>query len=867
MTFESSGRSSAGGVLVDLLPAFRWGDPRRLAELLADPRLPARWWTDTPLADAVATATPDTVARLSTHALRVLWPHLTLRSAMPHLPFCPEGQERDLNTTVEEAIAEVPTAGDDERLAVLVHAQLRPFLVGGRNLAAPDGEVRPGTPGTGLAALVEQLLRALPQDTPSDLQQAVRALLDWTSTPPVTPEPAQDGAAEAEPVRTDLDTVPASEPPVAENTAVLPESTAPGAEPELLKNPLQALAALVDSWNERERAIAGARMFSSTRVPLDVLGERFDVTKERIRQVQLTAERTLRSWLDSAAGAPMADHLRAVTRLLGPVSSVRRLEDVHHRHPDAVPGLDVPLWQVIACVLPEHRWQGRWLVPADGLDACQGRTRSALAERLAGGPLRWAEVPEVLAEVGVDGSDAEAWLEDLGGFRIVEDHLLLWGRNVNERAEAILALAGEPLSSDELNLRLADGTSPSSLRNQLQSDPRFLRTDRDRYGLRRWGGTEYLGIREMIVRELEAAGGEARSEDIVAALCGRFDVSEKSIQVYLSGVAFERHRRGWVRLAATESASDDYQPQRDISRTRRCFWTDKTWVYRIDITREHTRGSGFPVPAGFAAHLGLSPGGKVELTHQAGTVTVSWANQPLFGSLRPLLLQLEAVEGDHVFLAVRDGLLKALRIAREPESALQPAERALRLMGLSGQAPLPSDLGQRIGLKGAVTMEQVLAHLQIRGDKDILGLLTSETDTAAGAEGSTVAGTEPDGTPQQEAEVRTDPAWAQEIIPLLDPRTETAHLELARALASHGKAAPVFGYELEEGGWPADFAWIGPDIKVAVLADQHDVTTHEEAERREAAYRDAGWTAHSAGVWLERLDELTAALPDAAPQT
>ncbi|MFE1320750.1 hypothetical protein [Kitasatospora phosalacinea] len=855
MTIESSGRSSADGILADLLPALRWGDPSHLGELLADPRLPSRWWTGTALVDAVATITSDTVARLTAQALRTLWPHLTLQEAMPNLRFCPEGQECDLDATVEQVVAAPAAAEGNERLAGLVHAQLRPFRTGGRDLSAPSAETAPEVPGsdTDLTALAGRLLQALPPHTPPELHEAVRALLTWTLTTPT-------GPLETAPAETGEVTVPKTERPAAEHE--LPEL------PELLEDPLQVLAALVSSWDERERTIAGARLFSLTRIPLDTLGEQFEVTRERIRQVQLVVERALRTWLDGDAAAPLVGHLQAVARLLGPVFSVTRLENAHVQYPAAVPGLDVPLWQVIARILPEHRWQDRWLVPADGLEACQERTRAVLVERLAEAPLPWAEVPGVLAGIGVDEADAEAWLEDLGGFRVVEDHLLPWGRNVNERAEAILALAGEPLSSDELNRRLADGTSPFSLRNQLQSDERFLRTDRDRYGLRRWGGTEYLGIREMIVRELEAAGGEARSEDIVAALCGRFDVSEKSIQVYLSGTAFERHRRGWVRFAATESAQDGYQPQRDISRTRRCFWTGGTWVYRIDITREHTRGSGFPVPAGFAAHLGLSPGGKTELTHQAGSVTVSWANQPLFGSLRPLLLQLEAVEGDHVFLAVRDGLLKALRIARETESALQPAERALHLMGLSGQAPrnLPSVLGQRIGLEGTVTMEQVLAHLRVRGDKDILGLLAPGADSTAETAASAVNGTEADSTTQQGAEARIDPAWAAEIIPLLDPHTESAHLELSRALASSGKAAPVFGYELEEGGWPADFAWIGPDTKIAVLADPHNVPTPEEAERREAAYRDAGWTAYSAGAWLERLEELTAAVPDAAPQ-
>jgi hypothetical protein len=113
------------------------------------------------------------------------------------------------------------------------------------------------------------------------------------------------------------------------------------------------------------------------------------------------------------------------------------------------------------------------------------------------------------------------------------------------------------------------------------------------------------------------------------------------------------------------------------------------------------------------------------------------------------------------------------------------------------------------------------------------------------------------------ARLLRDAAWDEEILPLLEEdEPDSALTRLARELAAHGKLAPVFGFELGERRWPADFAWQAPGVRIAVLAAPHG-EDDEEALRREQAYANAGWTVRTAADWLDHLDSLVGTLPDA----
>lgn len=111
-------------------------------------------------------------------------------------------------------------------------------------------------------------------------------------------------------------------------------------------------------------------------------------------------------------------------------------------------------------------------------------------------------------------------------------------------------------------------------------------------------------------------------------------------------------------------------------------------------------------------------------------------------------------------------------------------------------------------------------------------------------------------------EVLRDHIWDEEILVFLEEDEPDSTLtELAKRLAAHGKKAPVFGYELGNAGWQADFAWEHDGNKVAVVADFYH-GEDEESRKRDSAYAEDGWQIRTASDWLEHFDSLIALLPD-----
>lgn len=898
MTSRIAPSRPPGVTLSDLLPALRWSDPIQVGPMLDDARLPQQWWDKTLLADAVATVTGETVAYRAALALRAIWPHLTLDAALPNLCFCAEGQNTDLQVTVQETVMGMPTDAGDEAIARMIAPLLRPFSDGGRSLAqeapkagVPDlirADKTQQSEALSIPALADALLQSLPQDAPVEVREAAERLRTWASS--VAP---QGDACTAELTNVLVETG-------------IERTPLPAA---FLDDPISVLNGLLSEWDQRQLTIAAARTFGDDRLSLDALGAKFSVTRERVRQLQVGLEKRLQEWLASTPGKVFRSHLLKVQELLGSVALEAEISNLHPSHALVEPKLGIPFWEVIAALLPGSTRRDNWVSSGD-LEVLMLQTRRLLSERCHESVPTWDEAVEILQPLGIRAAIADEWIQAVGGFRILDGQLLTWGRSVNERAESVLALLGEPMSPEGLLSRLNDGTALTNLRNQLSSDGRFIRRDRARYGLRKWGGREYLGIRDMIVRELEASGGRARIGDIADTLSSQFGVADVSVRAYMANPEFDRSEKGWIKLSSAneDAPSAVYEPRRDVAETRRCFQTGQgTWWYRLDVNSDHLRGSGFPIPVGFAVHLGLAPGGRSELSHENGDISLSWTrNQPNFGSIRPLLEHMSVEEGDHVFVAAKDGRLKALRLAKGAESDLTDLQHALRLMALSGHvatADMPSVLGKRIGLNDATTMGEVISRLRTRGDRDILELLAAAGVVEVGqvsmssdeqiepisAEGPSAA--EPleepalafeagaidgdpstaameSGAPSVTAAQFRDPAWDKDVFPWLDADAEAELRTLATAVADRYKCAPVFGFELGNSGWQADFAWEAGDVKVAVLPTAHaGVHTDSEIERRDAAYRGAGWAIGSPAEWLALLPTLLSLLPDAVPES
>lgn len=477
--------------------------------------------------------------------------------------------------------------------------------------------------------------------------------------------------------------------------------------------------------DDRQRAIARDRLYAAQRATLDELAQRFSVTRERIRQIERDLRDHVEAWLGGPDAAALVAHVAWLRTRLGSAVPADDLQAAVPWHRAELRTLGIPAWRFVRTLLTGYDQSDGWLV-AGGADELREKTRQLFAD----GPRPLGEAVSMVAQLGVREDVAERWILDVPQLRVLGQHVVPWPRSINEKAEAVLAVAGTPLAPEEIQERIGEDYSLVGIRNQLTADERFLRVDRNKYGLARWGGDEYLGIREMIAREIERAGGEASVSTIVTSLTSKYDVSESSVRAYSGGPGFERTQRGWIRVAGTSGGgeAEPYQPRKDVSLTRRSFRSrDGRWWHRVDVNAEHLRGSGSPLPTGFAAYLGMAPGGQLTASAPSGDVVISWHNQPTMGSIRNILAESRAAEGDHIFLTVSDGGELLTRHLPGAPVGMPPLNRALYLIGYT--APVASEIeglrliGARIGVPDTATREEILGRLRERGDRDILGFL------------------------------------------------------------------------------------------------------------------------------------------------
>ncbi|MFI0978904.1 hypothetical protein ACH4SP_18120 [Streptomyces sp. NPDC021093] len=739
--------------LGDLLPALRFADPQLLGARLDDVRLPLGWWHATPLMDIEKVIGPEALSHRVAQTVRALWPHVELGDLMPVLRMI-DARAETVHRTVAQVTREAgATVGDGDAALACVVGDLLDRLHG-----RGGAEQR-----LGAREAVAVIARWLPADAPEEVRAAVAVLVEEAGEPGggLGAEPAAASAVGVVSVVAvgHVVSVPAlvgdvgtegpegtgEESPEAGGVPIGAEDGPAGAadldgvvEPVLLEDPSAAFEELVATWEVRETAIAGQRIFAEQPERLAELGERFSVSRERVRQLEQSVVATIARWL-AADGRAFAGHLAAVAGQLGTVTRTTEVRAAHPGHQRVVVVLGVPLGEVVARLLPDRTLADGWIVAGDAEEL-----RTAMNEELMAAcgdkPLPWDEACALGARYGIRGEILADWVAEVGRFRAMDGFLVFWGRTVNDRAAAVLALHGGPLPAEDVHAKLEDGTALVSLRNQLWTDERFVRLDRDLYGLRQWGGEEYLGIREMIIRDIRAAGGEMEIPALVDGLTSRFDVSAASVRTNLSGPDFERSRRGWVRVADRDN-STPYVPRSDVFGTRRCFLGgDGRWWYRLEITGDHLRGSGFPVPAGWGAHVGAVPSCEpIPLRHDAGETVLQWRSQPVLGSVRPLLEHIGALAGDQVFLNITDGELNALRLPADTDGT-RPEQSAARLTGWT--APVTAEeavavIGRRIGMESAQESAPetaaLLVRLAERGDRDIAEHLERALGRAAAA--------------------------------------------------------------------------------------------------------------------------------------
>lgn len=386
--------------------------------------------------------------------------------------------------------------------------------------------------------------------------------------------------------------------------------------------------------DERKRAIVSSRYLGDS--TLDEIGQVFGVSRERVRQLetQLKSDFNAPSTLSAAVAKKLADAVLPLSRHESMLESFPELahpaEPFHGTYEQYF--LMWKLWST----------EGEWLLAPGFADSARAALTACADENNV------ARLADAVDALGVDKEQFIQWLPNLSGVLLLPDgeHIII-ATNHQDRAVGVLSLKGEPMGVEEIIDDLGIDVNPRSLSNQLAVDDRISRVGFNLYALTAWDMEEFSSINSWIMRRIEASETGSVSLDQLIADAPALNVSENSVRAYAAGSDFDVVD-GMVSLSSGsgEIIDDDPQDYRDL------YWRDGAWELLLTVSFDHVRGSGFQVPRGVAGIYQVPVGGEVPVPSRLGEqfVRVNKLKQPTTSTVRRFLLELDAKEGDRVWL-------------------------------------------------------------------------------------------------------------------------------------------------------------------------------------------------------------------------
>ena len=370
---------------------------------------------------------------------------------------------------------------------------------------------------------------------------------------------------------------------------------------------------LIEASNPMETALLAQRMYVTDPMTLEELGQQFDVTRERIRQVQQRAVNNLEEslgdlmsevvelWGPSIPAVTTADELAGMVRgFLGSPAEEDAADDLAAR-----------------CLIDRLG-----LSSVDRLQLSAEAARSfehlqSRAHELADGVGLLPE--ENLKEDFVALAASGYWnelLEAAGVHRVGES--LGLRQTAKAQVKAALLEIGRPATKEEI-AELC-GLDVKRLGSQLSVIEDVARSDKHRWGLVDWIDDVYEGIPAEIIQRIEEDGGVTSIERVLEELPRLFDVSENSVRTYLATPQFTV-RDGHVSVA--DPSTLNYRDLDDVIDGRNDAG-EPYWTFTVED--RYLRGySILGVPPEVARALGCGPNEavRVELKHPKGCEPLS----------------------------------------------------------------------------------------------------------------------------------------------------------------------------------------------------------------------------------------------------
>lgn len=480
----------------------------------------------------------------------------------------------------------------------------------------------------------------------------------------------------------------------------------------------QDLVKIFESWwsefDGRQRRILAGRTFASAQLSLSMLGDELGLSRQRVQQL----ERAYVDHLESlVSGSRVKNWSAGMRARVNPVISLERMLNELPALREVIPSTDIPLWRVLAALDNSYEIREGWCAAPSAAAAQAATLGSFRAEVAEIGQVDLLTLKTRTYEMrGMAQEDVVEWVRACGLIEL-EGQVVSATASIPDRAAAILAAEGEPLSAQEIHARLGSVRSIRSLKNALGADERFSRVNRELWALEGWGLSPYKSIRGLIEGEVDSAGGQVEVTDLVVKLTTLFDVKPNSVVAYASAHPFILEEGVVRRMRVDELHRDARSPWE----TPRLYRRQRDWALRVRIIYDHVRGSGTVIPPALARLIGLRPGSAVTLDSEDGGQVFSWMGlAPTIGSVRRLLRNI--TEDDEVAFVFDDDRRFAIELLPTPSNSIEMVLAAAALRPQPPESSL-SVLARAIGQPEHARVADIVAALRGRRDLELAELL------------------------------------------------------------------------------------------------------------------------------------------------
>jgi hypothetical protein len=479
-------------------------------------------------------------------------------------------------------------------------------------------------------------------------------------------------------------------------------------------------------YDERDAQVFWTRI-SPPYPTLDELAVVLDVTRQRVRQLQMRAEAAVDDALKTDACTAIRWRVWRFGLRLGRAAP-RQSDLVQGAIADLIVGIPEG-WRDRVTALAMWR-AGPYREEASGwLYRGQVLSRNDLISTLdVNAPIDLDRIRAQLGQAGLVPEAQDVWISDNLSLRTLKGRVYWWRGSVMDKAAIVLSANGVPATPSAIAEAVGEGHDARATRMRLLGDPRFMRVDRFRIGLRAWGFDEYTGMADEITEELERRGGEADLGEVISAVAMTFSASVASISMFAGAPRFVV-AQGRIRFRRSDEPYEIRQPLTDEAR---CYMvSEDVYLVRVDVNEDVLRGSGRRIPESLGAWLGVLPGDRrLYAWDDATHLQVSWPDSalqgPTLGSLRGRAARLGAASGDHLLLTFNRATAKvSANVVRSSALAnAHPRERLALLTGLGvADALLEERLAKAVGANGKAELR---ARLRRRNEELLIEMLQQD---------------------------------------------------------------------------------------------------------------------------------------------